>query len=41
MAAGNDSFIVFMETDETEIRAEEKGFSGQVCTDSCMAAFLF
>jgi hypothetical protein len=40
MAAGNDYLIVFMETNEVEIRAEEKGFSGQVCTDSCMEFFL-
>jgi len=29
-----------METDETEIRAEERGLSGQVHTDSCMEFFL-
>jgi len=40
MAASNDRLIVFMETDEIEIRAEEKEFSGQVYTDSCMEFFL-
>jgi hypothetical protein len=40
MAASDDCLFVFMETNETEIRAEEKGFSGKVYTDSCMELFL-
>jgi hypothetical protein len=40
MAAGADSLFVFMETSETEIRAELKGLSRQVYTDSCMEFFL-
>jgi len=40
MAICDDSLHVFMETNETEIRVEEKGFSGLVYTDSCMELFL-
>jgi hypothetical protein len=40
MAACDDSLFVFMETSETEIRAEARGLSRQVYTDSCMEFFL-
>lgn len=40
LAVCEDSLLVFMQTSETEIRAEEKGFSRQVYTDSCMEFFL-
>jgi len=40
MAICDDTLLVFMETDETEIRAEEKGLSRFVCNDSCMELFL-
>ena len=39
-AVYDNSLLVFMETDETEIRAEEKDFSNKVHTDSCMEFFL-
>jgi len=35
-----DSLLVFMETSETDTRAEETGFSRKVSTDSCMEFFL-
>ena len=37
--SGDSSLCVFMETDETELRAETNGF-GYVHTDSCMEFFL-
>ena len=40
IAVYEDSFLVFMETDETKIRTKEKGFSALVFTDSCMEFFL-
>jgi len=40
MASNDDSLFVFMETSETEIRAEERGLSRLVYTDSCMEFFL-
>ncbi|MDR0599232.1 MAG: hypothetical protein LBG84_04005 [Treponema sp.] len=40
MAYTGDSLLVFMETAETGLRIEQKGFSGQVYTDSCMELFL-
>jgi len=40
MALCDDSLYVYMETNETKTRAEEKGFSGLVYTDSCMELFL-
>jgi len=40
IAVCGDSFWVFMETNETELRAEEKGFSRLVYADSCMEFFL-
>jgi len=40
MAICGDSLHVFMETNETELRVEEKGFSRFVCNDSCMELFL-
>jgi hypothetical protein len=39
LAADDDSLFVFMETDETDLRSETKGF-GSVYTDSCMEFFL-
>ena len=39
LAAGNESLFVFMETDETDLRMQTKGF-GHVHTDSCMEFFL-
>jgi hypothetical protein len=40
MAADDRGLYVVMETSETGLRAEERGFSGQVYTDSCMELFL-
>jgi hypothetical protein len=40
MAADDTAFYVFMETTEKEIRSEERGFSRNVYTDSCMELFL-
>jgi hypothetical protein len=40
MTADDTAFYVFMETDESEIRAEERDFSKNVYTDSCMELFL-
>ena len=40
MAICDDSLLVYMETSETEIRSEEKGFSNMVFADSCMELFL-
>jgi len=40
MAICDGSLHVFMETNETELRVEEKGFSRVVCNDSCMELFL-
>jgi hypothetical protein len=39
VAYNDDSLFVYMETDETELRCETKGF-GFVHTDSCMEFFL-
>jgi hypothetical protein len=39
VAYNDESLFVYMETDETEIRAETRGF-GHVHTDSCMEFFL-
>lgn len=40
MAVCDDSLLVFMDSSETGIRAEERGCSGKVHTDSCMEFFL-
>jgi len=40
MASSDDSLFVFMETSEKEIRAEVRGLSRLVYTDSCMEFFL-
>ena len=40
MAIAGTSLLVYMESDETGVRAEERGFSGEVYTDSCMELFL-
>jgi hypothetical protein len=40
MAADDTALYVYMETGETGVRAEERGFSGRVYTDSCMELFL-
>jgi hypothetical protein len=40
MAVDGMALYVYMETSETGARAEERGFSGQVYTDSCMELFL-
>jgi hypothetical protein len=40
MAANDTSLRICMETGETGLRAEERGFSGEVYTDSCMELFL-
>ncbi|MDR2258013.1 MAG: carbohydrate-binding family 9-like protein [Treponema sp.] len=40
MAADDAALYVYMKTSETGLRAEERGFSGQVYTDSCMELFL-
>jgi hypothetical protein len=40
MASDDNSLFIFMGTSETEIRAEKKGLSRQVFTDSCMEFFL-
>jgi hypothetical protein len=39
-AADDRALYVFMETDETDIRAVERDFSVEVWTDSCMEFFL-
>ena len=40
MAHNGGSLLVFMESCETGLRAEQTGFSGEVYTDSCMELFL-
>jgi hypothetical protein len=40
LAADDTALYVRMETSETDLRAEESGFSGLVYTDSCMELFL-